>query len=193
MQVYKCAYAGGCVKRDGPTNVCLAQDNNWRKYCAKDHRGWCRVLAEDDGVYKYSKYREKSKEWADHLDGKKVIVFFEPSVHQSNANTLDDHNIVGTAKRIRPELKWGRIRVYLDPEEYPRIVNRTPWIPEAANSPRTTFSVDAPFGLQVEAEPSKDGGRWYTDIIWSYRESIREWEAFKGVYARRRLQEVGVT
>lgn len=127
-------------------------------------------------------YQRESKAWADSLDGKRVIVFFDINVHPCYASPDSEHNILGIAERIKHHYKWGRIRVYISREEYYRIVETRPdWNPTQV----VRMSVAEPWGLEVKLDLE---GRWYTDIIWSCRNSVRNFESISKEFVMERFR-----
>lgn len=125
------------------------------------------------------KPRKASKEWAKSLDGKKVIVFFGPC-HQSLATIDSEYNFLGTAKADL-NYKWGRLKVFLDSDEYDRIV--------VIPGKPVSWTLQARFGIEIKPEPSQEGGTWHATVRWSSRGSVRSWEAFSKEYVMRRFNE----
>lgn len=133
---------------------------------------------------KRAQYQAQSYAWADSFDGQEVIIFFSTQ-RGSWPYNMFEHNIIGMAKRVNHNFKWGRIRVWLHPDEYPRIVRNTPTMLVHGEASCTI----EPHGLTVKADPLG----WYTDVLWSERDAIRLWEPYKAEYVMERLQEVGTS
>lgn len=66
--------------------------------------------------------REQSLKWADKLDSKKVVVYWDDDTHSTYCTPESGHHVKGTAYRAtNASGGWGEVKVVLDPKEHHRV------------------------------------------------------------------------